>query len=65
MSGKRELNQKAVIYVTDNCGQVIRKIDDAGWPWLSRAYLDSKTNEIVLYAENRLDTDKVYRIPIN
>lgn len=64
-NGKREINQKAVIYVTDNGGQVIRKIEDARWPWLSRAYLDSKTNEIVLYAENRLDTDKVYRIPIN
>ena len=58
-NGKRELNEKAVIYVTDNGGQVIRKIDNADWPWFSRAYLDSKTNEIVLYAENRCETDKV------
>jgi len=63
--GKRELNQRSVIYVTDSDGAVIRKIEDAGWPWFSRAYLDSETNEIVLFAEDRCDTDEVYRIPIN
>lgn len=42
----------------------IRKIDDGKWTWISRAYVDRETNEVVLYAQYKHHTDSTRRIPI-
>ena len=63
-NGRREFIEKDVMYLLDNDGSVLQKIDDGKWTYATRAYVDRKTNEIVLYALHKHHTSKTYRIPI-
>ena len=63
-NGRREFIEKHIIYLLDNDGSVLQKIDDGKWTFLSRAYVDREANEIVLYARFKHHTSKTYRIPI-
>ena len=63
-NGRRRFIEKDVIVLLDHNGRMLRRIDDGKWTFLSRAYVDRKTNEIVLYARFKHHTSKTYRIPI-
>lgn len=63
-NGRRRFIEKDVIVLLDHNGRMLRRIDDGKWTVLSRAYVDRKTNEIVLYARFKHHTSKTYRIPI-
>ena len=62
--GKRDIREKEVIYLLSNNGDVLRKIENPTWTFVSRAYVDRETNEVVLYALYKHHTDGTYRIPI-
>ena len=63
-NGRRRFIEKDVIVLLDHNGRILRRMDDGKWTVLSRAYVDRKTNEIVLYARFKHHTSKTYRIPI-
>ena len=63
-NGRRRFIEKDVIVLLDHNGRMLRRIDDGKWTFFSRAYVDRKTNEIVLYARFKHHTSKTYRIPI-
>ena len=63
-NGQRRFIEKDIIVLLDHNGRMLRRIDDGKWTFLSRAYVDRKTNEIVLYARFKHHTSKTYRIPI-
>lgn len=63
-NGKRDVRQKEVIYLIDDNGDILRKIENPTWKWSSRAYVDRETNEVVLYALYKSHTNDTYRIPI-
>lgn len=63
-NGKRDVREKEVIYLLRHNGDVINKIENPGWTYVSRAYVDRETNEVVLYALYTSHTNYTYRIPI-
>lgn len=63
-NGKRDVREKEVIYLLGNNGDVLRKIENPAWTFVSRAYVDRETNEVVLYALYKQHTDGTYRISI-
>ena len=63
-NGKRDVREKEVIYLIRHNGDVINKIENPGWTYVSRAYVDRSTNEVVLYALYKNHTNDTYRIPI-
>ena len=64
-NGKREVREKEVIFLLNNSGNVIHKIENPQWACVSRAYVDRENGEIVLYALYKHHTDGTYRIPID
>ena len=61
---KRDVREKEVIYLLNNSGNIIHKIENPKWTYVSRAYVDRENNEVVLYAQYKHLTDRNYCIPI-